>query len=179
MTRSFPLFLLAAGLSFLPGCGWTQPRALPGELNSRFNDEEPALSGDGRLVAFVSNRRGSREIWVYDLGARRLVSLPGLNQNGAIAESPSLSLTGRYIVYLSSVQGRPDIALYDRLTQRTELLSLTYRSWLRHPRISPDGRYVVFETGRRGQWDIEILDRGPQIELDLPQRAPISAPNLP
>ncbi|MFN5515701.1 MAG: TolB family protein [Cyanobacteriota bacterium] len=179
MSRLFRLLFCLTGLSLLTGCALTQPSVLPGELNSRFNDQEPALSGDGRLVAFVSNRRGNREIWIYDLQSRRLVSLPGLNQSGAIAESPSLSLTGRYIVYLSSVQGRPDIALYDRLTQRTELLTLTYRSWLRYPRISPDGRYVVFETARRGQWDIEVLDRGPQIERDLPQRAPIPAPNLP
>ncbi|MFM7382819.1 MAG: biopolymer transporter Tol, partial [Microcystaceae cyanobacterium] len=74
-------------------------------------------------------------------------------------------------------QGRPDVALYDRLTQRTELLTLNYRSWIRNPQISPDGRFVVFETARRGQWDIAVLDRGPQIELDLPNGTPIPGPS--
>ncbi|NJL84608.1 MAG: hypothetical protein HC890_19835, partial [Chloroflexaceae bacterium] len=51
-----------------------------------------------------------------------------------------------------------------------------YRSWLRHPAVSPDGRYIVFETSRRGQWDVEILDRGPNVELDLPNRVPVQSP---
>ena len=89
----------------------------------------------------------------------------------------SLSRTGRYLVYLSSLQGRPDVALYDRLTKRTDLLTLAYRSWVRNPQISPDGRYVVFETARRGQWDIEVLDRGPQIELDIPNGSPVIGPS--
>jgi len=128
-------------------------------------------------MAFVSNRNGSRQILIYDLQTQQLINYPGLNQGNAIAESPSLSRTGRYVVYLSSLQGRPDVALYDRLTQRTELLTLNYRSWIRNPQISPDGRFVVFETARRGQWDIEVLDRGPQIELDLPNGTPIPGPS--
>jgi Tol biopolymer transport system component len=113
---------------------------------------------------------------VYDLRNQQLVNLPGLNQSNTIAESPSLSRTGRYLVYLSSIQGRPDIALYDRLTKKTDLLTLNYRQWVKNPKISPDGRYVVFETAKRGQWDVEILDRGPQIELDIPDGAPVEAP---
>jgi len=163
-------------LCFLAACDRFNSTPLANSLNSRFNDEQPSLSGDGRWLGFVSNRNGSREIWVYDLRKRQMVPLPGLNQSQVIAESPSLSRTGRYIVYVSSLQGRPDIALYDRLTQRTELLTLSYRSWVRQPRISPEGRYVVFETARRGQWDIEVLDRGPNIELDLPNRTPIETP---
>ncbi|BFM39211.1 biopolymer transporter Tol [Synechocystis sp. LKSZ1] len=146
-------------------------------LNSRFNDEQPSLSGDGRWLAFVSNRNGTREILVYSLESRSFIELPGLNQANIIAESPSLSRTGRYLVYLSSVRGRPDVALYDRLTKRTDLLTLNYRSWVRSPQISPDGRYVVFETARRGQWDIEVLDRGPGIELDVPNGLPVPGPS--
>jgi len=159
------------------GCNALSPRPpLDQSLNSRFNDEQPSLSGDGRWLAFVSNRNGTREILVYDLRNNQLVTLPGLNQTNVIAESPSLSRTGRYLVYLSSVQGRPDVALYDRLTRRTDLLTLNYRQWVRNPHISPDGRYIVFETARRGQWDLEIYDRGPQIELDIPDGVVIEAP---
>ncbi len=65
------------------------------EFESRFNDEQPALSGDGRYIAFVSNRDGSRGIWMYDLREQRYILLPRLNRRDAIAESPSLSYTGR------------------------------------------------------------------------------------
>ncbi len=149
----------------------------PVTLNSRYHDEQPALSGDGRWLAFVSNRNGSSQITLYDLQERRFVELSGLNRKAAIAESPSLSRTGRYIAYISSEQGRPEIALYDRATRRSEILTQGYRSWLRNPRISPDGRYIVFETARRGQWDIEVLDRGANIELDISDGSPVAVVN--
>jgi Tol biopolymer transport system component len=165
-------------LSLLNSCSFANAPINPTLLNSRYNDEQPALSGDGRWLAFVSDRNGSRQILVYDLQEQRLVNLSGLNQSNVIAESPSLSRTGRYLVYISGIQGRPDIALYDRATQRTELIAQGYRSWVRNPHISPDGRYIAFETARRGQWDIEVLDRGPSIELDIPDGSPVANPQL-
>lgn len=163
-------------LGVLTSCRLTNRPQGSVALNSRYPDEQPALSGDGRLVAFVSNRNGNSEVLVYDLQQRTLLDLYGLNQNQAIAQSPSLSRTGRYIVYISSIQGRPDILLYDRATKRSELLTLGYRSWVRNPNISPDGRYIVFETSSRGQWDIEVLDRGPNIELDILDGSPVESP---
>jgi Tol biopolymer transport system component len=68
------------------------------------------------------------------------------------------------------------VILYDRATNRADLVTQTYRSWVRHPQISPDGRYITFETSRRGQWDIEVYDRGPQIELDIPDGTPVANP---
>ena len=136
-------------------------------LNSRYTDEQPALSGNGQFVAFVSNRDGDRKIVMYDLQKRQFVDIPQLNRRDAIAESPSLSRTGRYIVYISSDRGRPELELYDRVTQRTEILTIGYRGWVRNPSISPDGRYIVFETSRRGQWDVEVIDRGANVEPDI------------
>jgi Tol biopolymer transport system component len=166
--------LLALLISMLmSSCGSTEVRSLYAPLNSRYHDEQPALSGDGRWLAMVSNRNGRREILLYDLQEKTFVALPGLNPQGAIADSPSLSRTGRYLVYISSIQGRPDIFIYDRVIKRSQLLTQGYRSWLRNPRLSPDGRYIVFETARRGQWDLEVLDLGPNIELDLIDGNPV------
>lgn len=141
-------------------------------LNSRYNDEQPALSGNGRFLAFVSNRYGSRSLLLYDLQQQQLIPLPKVNQRDALVENPSLSYTGRYIVYIISDQGKPTVALYDRATQQSQLLTQFYSGWVRHPSISPDGRYVVFESSSRGQWDIEVLDRGSNIELDIPDGVP-------
>ena len=153
------------------------PTLVSTEFDSRHNDEQPALSGDGHFLAFVSNCDGNRGILLYDLKQRQIVTLPRLNRSDAIAESPSLSYTGRYIVYLASDSVRPEITLYDRVLQQPQVLTASYRGWFRHPSVSPDGRYVAFETGIRGQWDIEVLDRGPNVESDLPdvQRSQPSA----
>ena len=161
----FVSFLFAASLA---SCEQTPVPVGSSELESRFNDEQPALSGNGRFLAFVSNRDGSRSILLYDLRDKRFVLLPRLNRRDAIAESPSLSYNARYIAYVASDSARPEIELYDRATQRSQILTIGYRGWFRNPKISPDGRYIVFETGSRGQWDIEVLDRGPNVELDIP-----------
>ncbi len=148
----------------------------PAALNSRYTDEQPALSGNGRFVAFVSNRDGTRQIMMYDLQQRQFVDLPRLNRPDAIAESPSLSYTGRYIAYIVNNLGTPTIELYDRVIRRSQVLTLGYRGWVRNPHISPEGRYIVFETSRRGQWDVEVLDRGSNIELDIPDGTLSSQP---
>ncbi|WP_009545977.1 TolB family protein [Crocosphaera subtropica] len=163
-------------ISLLGSCNVFNRPEPSATLNSRYNDQQPALSGDGRWLALVSNRNNSNEILLYDLRRETFIDLPGLNQSNVILESPSLSRTGRYLVYISSVQGRPDVALYDRATRRAELLTQGYRNWVRNPQISADGRYIVFETARRGQWDIEVLDRGPLIELDIPDGTPVETP---
>lgn len=167
MTRKLLVsFFLFTFSLLITSCGSSNISTFSNELNSRYNDEQPALSGDGRWLAMVSNRYGRRQILLYDLQEKSFVDLPGLNLPNAITDSPSLSRTGRYMVYISSIQGRPDIFLYDRAVKQSQLLTQGYRSWLRNPRISPDGRYVVFETARRGQWDIEVIDLGTRIEID-------------
>ena len=161
-------------LILLTACEVSDRPVDPATLKSRYQDEQPALSGDGRLLAFVSNRSGSSQILLYDLEHQQFIS--SINPQGAVFDSPSLSRTGRYLTYVSSPQGRPEIFLLDRITQRSEVLTHGYRSLLRNPHISADGRYIVFETARRGQWDIEVLDRGQRIELDIPDGSPIDAP---
>lgn len=145
-------------------------------VNSRYNDEQPDLSGNGRYLAWVSNRNGTSEILLYDIERRRFVELPGLNRPGIPVQSPSLSQTGRYIVYLTSEKGRLAIALYDRAVGKSQILTQQYRGWIRNPSISPEGRYIVFETARRGQWDVEVFDRGPNVEPDLAEGTPVPNP---
>lgn len=161
---------LVIGLSVLAIVSWISVPALAvaAELNSGFADQQPALSGNGRYLGFVSDRQGGRKLYVYDLQQQQFVDLPHLNRPHTVIESPSLSATGRYIVYLTPTQAYPEIDLYDRATQRSVALTPGYFGWVRNPVISPDGRYVVFESSREGRWDIEILDRGARVELDTP-----------
>ena len=162
--------LVAVGLaSLLVACQSSNAPTGPMSLNSYQNDEQPSLSGNGRYLAFISNRDGNRNLLLYDTNRKQFVMLPGLNRGDAIAESPSLSQTARYIVYIASDRGRSDVELYDRATRRTQVLTQLYRGWVRNPSISPDGRYIAFESGNRGQWSIEVLDRGPNVELDVPE----------
>jgi Tol biopolymer transport system component len=167
------LWIAVSGLLMLGACSSPKRLVDSSTLNSRYTDEQPALSGNGRLVAFTTNRNGKNQIALYDLQLKQFVELPGINRANVLLDSPSLSRTGRYLVYITSEGGKPQIALYDRAISEATVLTKNYRNWVRNPRISPDGRYVVFETSRRGQWDIEVLDRGDNIELDLPDGVPL------
>ncbi|MBC8114902.1 MAG: PD40 domain-containing protein, partial [Candidatus Saccharimonas sp.] len=54
---------------------------LPG-LNSVVPEQSPSLSGDGRYLAFVSERldgAGERDVYLYDREKQSLVPTPGLN----------------------------------------------------------------------------------------------------
>jgi Tol biopolymer transport system component len=168
--------LIFSLVTLVGSCGSNDIPIGPSSLNSRYTEEQPALSGNGRFLAFISNRNGNQQLLIYDLQERRFIRTPGLNRAETIAESPSLSYTGRYIAYITSDQGKPVVALFDRATQQPQILTPIYRGWVRNPHISPDGRYVVFETASRGQWDIEVLDRGPNIELDIPNGAAVNTP---
>lgn len=164
----FALILVLLFQAMMVGCTTVAINSsmVDGAINSIATDEQPALSGNGRFLAFVSNREGQNQLFLYDLRRRSYKTLVELRRSRYIMESPSLSYTGRYIVYSANDSGRADIYLYDRLTYRLEMLTRGYRGAVRHPHISPNGRYISFEGSRRGQWDIEIIDRGPNIELD-------------
>ena len=93
------------------------------KLNSPHTDTEPSISGDGRYIAFVSNRprvgktnAGTRDIYLYDRQDERLVSLPGLNSAGH-EQSPSITDDGRHIAFVSErldSAGERDIYIYNR-----------------------------------------------------------------
>jgi Tol biopolymer transport system component len=54
---------------------------LPG-LNTEAHEQSPALSADGRYLAFVSERvggAGERDVYLYDRERQKLLPTPGLN----------------------------------------------------------------------------------------------------
>lgn len=137
----------------------SQTSIVPGGINSNSTEEYPAYSSDGRYLAFASDRRGHRDIFLYDLQARNLVSLPNLNRRNSSQDQPSLSADGRYLVYVSTERGKTDIFVYDRQTQKSELLTVNIKGSVRHPTINGDGNRVAFQTSQLGQWKIVIIER--------------------
>ncbi|HET6860637.1 MAG TPA: hypothetical protein VFH94_26505 [Streptomyces sp.] len=133
----------------------------------------PAISADGRLVAFVSASRnlvkgdtnGTPDAFVRDLRTGRTERV-SVQSNGrashGVVRAVSLSPDGRYVTFTSTaddlVRGDPndldDVFLHDRRTGVTERISPTGASYdgLRHfltyePVVSGDGRYVAYASG--------------------------------
>lgn len=131
---------------------------------------QPAMSGDGRYVAFVSaatnlvpgdtNRR--IDVFVKELATGRVervsVGADGAQANGG-SYNPALSRDGRYVIFESFasnlVRGDTnrsfDVFVHDRRTRRTRRVSLSSDgvqangpNWT--PSLSADGRFVAFRS---------------------------------
>ena len=135
------------------------PPILPGEINSSSPEKSPAYSADGQYLAFVSERRGHRDLFLYDLRQKQLVGLPNLNHRNSSQDSPALSTDGRYLVYVSTERGKKDIFFYDRQTRKKELLSANIKGSVDNPTVSGDGRKIAFQASQLGQWKIVLVER--------------------
>jgi Tol biopolymer transport system component len=134
------------------------------------NSFHPAISGDGRYVAFyslasnlvVGDANGLQDVFVRDRvnGTTELISLTsaGVQGNGA-SEFPSISADGRYVAFDSAasnlvagdMNGHQDIFLRDRLNGTTEIVSLATNQSLGNgdsslSSLSNDGRFVAFTS---------------------------------
>lgn len=144
--------------------------ASDGTVGNGASINRPAISADGRFVAYASessnliaaDTNNAVDAFVHDRytgqTTRVSVASDGAEANGW-SESPALSADGRYVVFASDASNlvtgdnnnRRDIFLHDRQTGATTLLSvrLAGASWSEDahiPDISADGRWVAFTS---------------------------------
>ena len=125
---------------------------------------EPALSGDGQVVAFHSDatnldpadRSERPDVYVRDLRTNRTILVSrasgarGAHGNGA-SEEAAISADGRYVAFVSRARnlhpddtdGRRDVFVRDLRRNVTQLVSQGPGEAL-EPAISADGRHVAF-----------------------------------
>ncbi|HIK15686.1 MAG TPA: TolB family protein [Leptolyngbyaceae cyanobacterium M33_DOE_097] len=158
--------LLLISCLYLSACGAGRLVRFPYDvggrsLNSPFAEQKPRVSG--RYVVFTSDRRGSQDIFLYDMTNRALVDLPGLNALDMIASTPSVTEDGRFIIFHGVREGRSGIYLYDRDTRQLRNLTENIKAEVRNPTISADGFRIAFESSAKGQWDIVLINRNGQV----------------
>jgi Tol biopolymer transport system component len=130
---------------------------------------EPAISGDGRIVAFASGgsnlpgwQQGYRAgIFVYDRlgGLSRISVSTNSAQASDASDAPSVDAAGRLVVFASAAadlvvndtNGLGDVFLRDRMSGDTTRISVRadggqLNNGSGNPRISADGRFVAFES---------------------------------
>ena len=136
------------------------------------NDEsvQPAISADGRYVAFMSlatnlvegDENGASDIFIYDrqteTTARVSVDRHGRDPNWG-SGTPAISSNGQFVAFASLARnlveedrnGGTDIFVYDRQANTTMRVSVDPNGGEPNgnsisPTISADGRYVAFES---------------------------------
>ena len=147
------------------GCSGRSERAA-GTLLDR-SQQDPAISGDGRLLAVISERRGRPSVQLRDLRDGRILPLSQLNRHQPHS-SPSLSWNGRYLALITQRGERRLAVVADRLTGRLPPLPLPGGRDPVKLSLAPDGRQLALQVADQGQWRVELLDLSSMLEADRP-----------
>ncbi len=104
-------------------------------------------------IAFVSSRRGNKEIFLMDYDG---FSPRQLTHNGTINLKPAWSPDGKQLAYTSYLQRRPAVFLVDLVQGKNRRLRVkadlaTGAVW------SPDGSLMAVALSRKGNTDIYLL----------------------
>jgi Tol biopolymer transport system component len=132
--------------------------------------QDPAVSGDGRFVAFTSladnlvpsDLNGVNDVFVRDrqTGTTERVSVSSTGEQGSFSGGvdPSISADGRFVAFATTADFAPadtnfrtDVYVHDRQTGTTELVSVNNQGTVgnnvsEEPSISADGRFVAFAS---------------------------------
>ncbi len=116
----------------------------------------PAVSPDGKLIAFTTFVEGLPSIYIHSLETG--LRLPFYNQDASLNTTPSFSPNGRTILYASSVSGRSQI--YEASLDGSNFRRISYSSAIDvHPSINPKtGAQVVLVSDTSGIPQVYVMD---------------------
>jgi Tol biopolymer transport system component/DNA-binding winged helix-turn-helix (wHTH) protein len=136
--------------SELPEAG-EPPKTAELFISSTRVDQTPKYSPDGRKIAFISSRSGSREVWVANADGSNSVRLTFFG--GPLVGHPSWSPDGQWIAFHARPEGPTDIFVIPAAGGTPK--RLTTNSWEDHyPNYSRDGRSMFFSSRRSGEMQI-------------------------
>jgi eukaryotic-like serine/threonine-protein kinase len=122
-------------------------------------DFNATWSPEGTRVAFVSQRRGSRELFV------KLANGSGddellLASSDALASSEHWSPDGRWLVFNQRRQGPPDLYLLPMSGERDRIAVPFLTTGFREDmgRFSPDGKFLAYVSDESGRQEILVRD---------------------
>jgi Tol biopolymer transport system component len=138
-----------------------------------------ALSGDGKLLAFTAwSRPGASQRWdafLYDVAARQLLDLPGVNTADFDERMTALNGDGRFLACTTNARsgaGLTDIVLHDRREGKVvPLPGLNSAAMDVEPALNGDGSLIAFVSDRpggSGGRDVYLYDRKAGKLLPLP-----------
>lgn len=118
------------------------------------DDLQPAVSPDGRRIAFSSGRNGNLDIYVMDANGSNLTQV---TSSRGFDEWPAWSPDGGTLAFVSDRDGNTEIYTVpvgggpeQRLTDHPA------DDW---PAVwSPDGRRLLFASNRDGNWNLFLLE---------------------
>jgi TolB protein len=132
-----------------------QPIPLTRLTNGPWQDIDPALSPDGRNVAFASDRNGYWDIYLLEISTG-LVSR--VTDSLEYDSSPSWSPDGSWLVYETYLDDNMELMIQSLLDQSDVLRLTNDPAADYHPTWSPQGRLIAFVSNRSGESEIWLAD---------------------
>lgn len=118
------------------------------------NLQQPAWSPDGQWLAYVSDLRGTDQVWIARADGTDAVPLTA---EASAAGQPSWSYDGAHVVYSVREDGNWDIVRIDRNgSGRVVLTSSPAVDW--QAACSPVGDQIAFVSNRTGVFQIYVMD---------------------
>ncbi len=137
--------------------------------------QDPALSGDGRLLASLVERGGRSTVLLQDRRSGAVLPLRHLRGRQPHS-SPALSWNGRYLALLVQQGDRRLAVVQDRATGQLHPLPLPGGREPERLSLAPDGRRLALQLVEGGQTRVELYDLSALLEPDLPPGQPLRGP---
>jgi len=146
-------FVSGNGIEIMTAGGTGRQLAIP--ANEQYNDFAPAISPDGTRIAFVSNRAGAYDIWLY---TQATGDFRQLTHDAKAAGGLSWSADGRQIVFNTTTDNDASgIAMADTDTGSFRLLT---NKGDFNGSLSARGDRMLFTSTRDGDAEIYLLNVG-------------------
>ncbi|MBN1782016.1 CHAT domain-containing protein [bacterium] len=155
--RIFSWLLMAAGSCMVPGEELSEIRQITTHPQMDF---QPAVSPDGKWLAFTSSRSGNLDIWIRPLPRGKAVQV---TYDRSEDVQPAWMPDSRSLVFMSKRRDamgdlwRIRIRKTGTVRGKPEQLT-THLGWDQSPSVSPDGRYVAYISDMNGGLNVHIMD---------------------
>jgi len=136
---------------------------------------DPALSGNGRLLASIIESNGRSTVLLQEQPSGRRLPLRHLRDHQP-HRSPSLSWNGRYLALVLQQGGRRIAAIEDRLNGQLLRLPEPPGSSVEALSLAPDGQTLALQLVQAGQQRVQVFDLSGLLEPDRPGGRRISDP---
>ncbi|MDM7953917.1 MAG: Tol biopolymer transporter periplasmic protein [Cyanobium sp. CZS 25K] len=135
--------------------------------------QDPALSGNGRVLASVVRRDGRDTVLLQEQPSGKLLPLRHLGRLQPHS-SPSLSWNGRYLALLVQRGPERQAVIEDRATGRLHRLPLPGSPVPESLSLAADGRRIAIATEGEGRSRVQLYDLTALLEPDLPAGLPVT-----
>ena len=134
---------------------------------SNYSQFDPALSGDGRKLAFIiSTKDGQKKLRLEDVSSGKYLPLRHLIRYQPFS-SPSLSWNGRYIAVISKFQNRKIVLIEDIISGKFYRIPIEPDLNLQKLSLSPDASKLVVSFKRNQKTYLKFLDLSQNISPDI------------